>query len=150
MRNYNIPINLEHLVTNSLWFFFTVQAKIQLFIQNICNIIIKPVENIPAKNISEFKFISVNISFNYNDENEQNIKFTSFINLSDDDYIINNKLFTYPWILKWIEKELKNNYNDIDMDTIEINIIDNNVNNITLNKDKYIIIEKNNYIVKTI
>lgn len=160
MKNYNTSFNLEVIVSNTLWFVFIFQAKIQLFLQKINNKFTPVINNFyhyfnkanydcfpnRRQEVSDIKFITTTLSFKTND----NTEYKHDIKLLETDYYVNNKLFTLPWIYNWLQKNSLQSTDCIDVDSIQIVIIDNNVNLITLNKDKYIIIEKNNYIVKTI
>lgn len=85
---------------------------------------------------TNFTFILVEIESKNN-----KIDLTNFLNNKNNNhYIVNNKLFDYNHII-W----LKFNNFDIDIYNYKINIIDNNINNYSIDNKKFVLLFNNTY-----
>ena len=164
MSNYQSDdFDVKLFLTNILWFLFMTQANIQIWYNNFHSDYVSPLficlekflnltddddDNSNDDNIvveyCDFKFISCDMQY----QDEQKSKSIS-IELNECDYVIGNKLFTPSWIINYIEKKQLTN-EIILSDNYVINFIDNNINQIKINSDEYIILDKTNYIIKTI
>ena len=164
MSNYQSDdFDVKLFLTNILWFLFMTQANIQIWYNNFHSNYVSPLficlekflnltddddDNSNDDNIvveyCDFKFISCDMQY----QDEQKSKSLS-IELNECDYVIGNKLFTPSWIINYIEKKQLTN-EIILSDNYVINFIDNNINQIKINSDAYIILDKTNYIIKTI
>ena len=164
-ENSQLPndFDIKLFLTNILWFLFMAQANVQIrynnfhsnyasplftYLEKFLNLTDDDDDNSQDDNIVEeycdFKFISCDMQY----QDEQKSKSLS-IELNDGDYVIGNKLFTLSWIKNYIENKQMTNEIILN-DNYVINFIDHNINQIKIKSDEYIILDKNNYIIKTI
>lgn len=106
--------------------------------------ILKLLNNEQNINLNSEKTVQYFLNIEYSHPNmDENIE----ISLTNDYYFENNEVLSSVFILRYLEYQDKpfiydNNY--------KINILDNNINSITLNSDQYILLNKNNYIINEI
>lgn len=98
------------------------------------------IENINNNILCDYCFIIVKIKSN---DNEYDI--TSFLKNSNTNYYIVNNILFNDNFMNWL---LINSYN-IDLNNYEINLIDNNIKNIIIDKSKFLKLNKNNYEIIT-
>jgi len=172
MTNYQYDdFDIKPLVTSILWFFFMAQANIQIWYNNFNSNYASPLfmyvekflnladededddesyDNKPTEHYCDFKFISCELLY----DDDQDSK-SLIIKLNDSDYVIGKKLFTNSWIKNYIDTNTDDTIKHLNNDLIInenyiINFIDHNINQIKINSDQYIILDNNNYIIKTI
>lgn len=106
--------------------------------------ILKLLNNEQNINLNSEKTLQYFLNIEYSHPNmDENIE----ISLTNDYYFENNEVLSSVFILRYLEYQDKpfvydNNY--------KINILDNNINSVTLNSDQYILFNKNNYIINEI
>ena len=96
------------------------------------------------KSINEFNIPSsvclLSVTLKVNDE-------TINLDVDKNHMFVNNELFSRGFVTRYIK------YNNIDIncnDDYIINIMDNDINMVTLKSNQYLVINKSNYVVKTI
>ena len=159
MRNYQYEdFDIKPMIESLFWMFFIIQANAQIWYNNLNINYVKPIFlyvekflNLNEEDVThdtaesliytDYKFISCEL--HCNDENKEKQKLS--ITLNEYDYYVGNKLFTNDWVKNYCQS------NNIDMPSnYSICFIDNNINTIKIDLEQYIILDKNNYIIKTI
>ena len=163
MSNYQFG----DIFTNIMWYILVYQAKSQIFFSNLYDNFLYPLHQYYEKFLNmdedededededdsddnEYTHVNKQTSFSFISTKlyyfDSNIAKSIDIELTKSDYVVANKLFT----LKWVTEYVNENNHDINLDTYHIQFIDHNINSIEINSDQYVILDENEYIIKTI
>jgi len=162
MSNYQYEnSNINQFMTNLLWGLFIIHAKLQIWFGKVYDNFFYPVymslekilglddetynDDVAINTVvkSSVKFLSVMLQYKENETEKKEIE----INIDPSEYIVGAKLFTSSWITEYIEN---NNLNQLPDNKYNILFIDNDINRQILDNEKYVILDTNNYIIKTI
>lgn len=150
-------------IKDLVWYYFSVQAKIQIYYNKFYSNFFCPFYSSferflnlddddeddddcipPKKELADYLFISVRLYYDLGVPESPSID----INLQPDEYVVNSKLFTFSWLKQYIQK---NNLDiQLELNNYNIQFIDHNISTVMIDPEKYIILNKNNYIIKTI
>jgi len=164
MSNYQYEdFDTKQFMTSIIWVLFIIHAKIQIWYNKAYNNVFYPMfmtlekflglddqtyyendDNHQSSVVkSDIRFLSIELHYKENEKDNKEIE----IKIDNSEYIVGAKLFTPSWITEYIEN---NNLNQLSNNHYNILFIDNNINTQTLNQDQYVILDINNYIIKTI
>jgi len=163
MSNYQYEeFDIKQFMTSIMWVLFLAQAKLQIWYNKVYDAFLYPVymslekilglddetyyDNDVSINTvvkSTVKFLSVMLQYKENETESKEIE----INIDPSEYIMGAKLFTSSWITEYIEK---NTLNQLPDNKYNILFIDNDITTQTITQDQYVILDINNYIIKTI
>ena len=157
MSNYQFG----DIFTNIMWYILVYQAKAQICFSNLYDNHLYPLHQYFEKFLNiyedendsddnEYTHVNKQTSFSFISTKlyyfDSNIAKSIDIELTKSDYVVANKLFT----LKWVTEYVNEHNHDINLDTYHIQFIDHNINSIEINSDQYVILDENEYIIKTI
>jgi hypothetical protein len=98
----------------------------------------------PSKDIS---FLKSDVEFTYIEYCHPNMRYTIELVIPEGMWIVGNELFSPAFILRLLQQQSRYYYFDM---AYKLNMIDHEIQEIILSSDKYILLDKNSYMVHSI
>jgi hypothetical protein len=95
----------------------------------------------------DISFLKSDIEFTYVEYCHPNMNYTIELVIPEGMWVIGNELFSPSFILRLLQQQSR--YYSFDM-TYKLNIIDHEIQEITLSSDKYILLDKYSYMIHSI